>query len=100
MTLQEIKKLPSDKLLATGYTKETIEASQKEVLKQIDELQAEYSAGNYILSVLRKGYGIGDVVKKDGVKMKVTSWDNGAFWGAPIGSKSVKQVMLYEGWVR
>ena len=78
---------------------DNIHQSMKEVTRQLDYIKSELSASYYAKAVLTKGYGVGDVVIKDGIKMKVSDYTNGMFWGSEIGNNKKKKLTpLYDGW--
>lgn len=78
---------------------DNVDQSLKDISAMLANIKEELAAAYYAKAVLTKGYGVGDVVVKDGMKVKVTQYINGMFWGIEIGNnRQRKPYPLYEGW--
>jgi hypothetical protein len=97
--MKELLNKPAQNIIMLGYTTETIDAELRSLTRQMDELREKIAATMYVGHVIRKGFGVGDMINKDGIRLKVTSYDRG-FWAIDPKEKKSKERMVYEGWQR
>ena len=97
--MKDLLNKPANKIIPLGYTQETIDAELRSLNNQMEELRERMKATMYVSHVIRKGFGVGDMISKDGIRLKVTSYDKG-FWAIDPKEKKSKERMVYEGWQR
>jgi len=99
MEFKEMRNKRHKDILSSFGSLEQIHNKQMEITTIFESIKDELSASYYAKNVAIKGFGVGDVITKDGLRVKIAAYASGMFWGEELGDKRKKKLTpIYDGW--